>query len=112
MNGEGPEVEKAKRNLPQTLRATLHTLPTALSQASARAHHDNLISSRINDDFGVDEKAYGDLDDHTISLAASIAQDRLAALGWIAGVREWDVGKDEEIPFINPLGSLWTPKEV
>ncbi|KAJ3037066.1 hypothetical protein HK097_003626 [Rhizophlyctis rosea] len=108
---DGPDVEQAKKKIPQALQKSLQTLPTALSQASLRAHQDGLIPSRIKDDFGVGDVPYAELGHHDLGLVASIAQDRLAALGWLAGVREWDVGKDEEVPFVNPLGSLWTPKE-
>ena len=71
----------------------------------------------INGDFGVDGVSYASLDDHKVRDLARVAEARVAALAWMttsasasSNLEIWDY-KDGEVGFINPVGSIWAPRE-
>ncbi|KAI8816240.1 uncharacterized protein EV422DRAFT_623603 [Fimicolochytrium jonesii] len=116
LKGDSEEQKAARKKIPSALHTVMSNLDSALTQASIRATTDHLIDETISvtqpgspemTDFGVDGTPYRALDDHALREANDIAEYRLAALGWLTG-REWDFQRGE-VPFIHPLGSLWTP---
>ncbi|KAJ3023558.1 hypothetical protein HKX48_002431 [Thoreauomyces humboldtii] len=109
LKGDSDDVKEARKKIPSGLKTIMSNMDTALSQASIRASTDGYIEAIVGEDFGVDGTAYRDLDDHMIRDTNDIAENRLAALSWLAG-REWDFERGE-VAFIHPLGSLWHPQE-
>ncbi|KAJ3152081.1 hypothetical protein HDU86_005926 [Geranomyces michiganensis] len=109
LEGDSEDIKEARKKIPSALKNVMANLDQALAQASIRASADGYIDEVAGDDFGVDGVPYKKLDDHAIRDLNDISEHRLAALGWMAG-RDWDFIKGE-VPFIHPLGSLWTPHE-
>ncbi|KAJ3164477.1 hypothetical protein HDU88_005354 [Geranomyces variabilis] len=109
LEGDSEDIKEARKKVPAALKSVMANLESALGQAAARALADGYIDEIVGDDFGVNGVAYKKVDDHGIRDLNDVAEHRLAALGWMAG-RDWDFIKGE-VPFIHPLGSLWTPQE-
>nr|KAJ3421325.1 Microtubule-associated protein, microtubule dynamics during spindle orientation [Polyrhizophydium stewartii] len=67
-----------------------------------------LIAEAVDDDFAVAKGvAYRSLDNHGLRDMERMTESRLAALGWLAGTKQWEFERGE-VKFINPLGSLWS----
>lgn len=86
----------------------MENIEVVISQATERAVADGLVMGNKDGDFEVQGSRYADMDDDQMLRMADISTMRLAALGWLNGVSEWDF---EEVSYINPVNSLWAPKE-
>ncbi|KAK5667449.1 hypothetical protein QVD99_006045 [Batrachochytrium dendrobatidis] len=110
LQSDSPEITQARQKVTAGLRAVMENIEKAISQASQRALADGLISKSVNDDFCVgNNTAYKDMDDHGLRDLERMSAARLAALGWLVGIEEWDYDPSN-VKFINPLGSLWKPQ--
>ncbi|KAJ2997199.1 hypothetical protein HDV02_005797 [Globomyces sp. JEL0801] len=106
-----PESEQAKKKLPPGLKNVMENIEQAISLATDRALADKLITKASKNDFAVfDGIPYSEMDDHSMRDVAVIAENRLAALGWLTGSHEWEYVRGE-LTFINPMGSLFSPEE-
>jgi hypothetical protein len=124
--------ELARKKIPRDLQKVLDGIEEAIGMGAERALAEGFINQVVDNDFAIvaglttssppqetppsstdqiQYKKYALASDHQIRDMGRVAEARLAALGWFAGIRpewEWTEG---QLHFINPLGSLWSPAE-
>ena len=73
-----------------------HSFDAINRMVATGAHGDGLIPEPIAEDFPAFGKAYRDLSEDELSLAASIARERHFALNWLCGYSEdWDMTRTD-----------------
>jgi hypothetical protein len=95
----------------------MQNIEKAIDLGSKRAFQDKLVLNIKDNDFDVNGVAYKGLDDHQLRDMDERIEARMRALGWLSTVPSEDSKLDwwemprGEIPFIHPMGSLWSPEK-
>lgn len=100
------------KKIPKALQNVMNQIEDAIAIGSERAKEEGLITQIVNNDFGVydGKMAYKDVQDHQMRDLARVCEARMACLGWLVGRSDFEY-KEGEVPFINPMGSIWAPEE-
>ncbi|ORZ30126.1 hypothetical protein BCR44DRAFT_115872 [Catenaria anguillulae PL171] len=105
--------------LPKALKDMAKKIDVSILYATSRGLQDGLIDEAVGDDFGIPDaaqagqgkpgwKRYADGSETEWATMRLIAENRLAAFGWLMAGRDWDVNRDD-ISFVNHMSSLWQP---
>jgi hypothetical protein len=99
----------------------MQNIEKAIDLGSRRALQDHLIPAIKDNDFDVNGIAYKGMDDHQLRDMDERIEARMRAFGWLStpstllesekGRVDWWEMPRGEIPFIHPMGSLWSPSE-
>ncbi|KAI9190176.1 hypothetical protein H9P43_001609 [Blastocladiella emersonii ATCC 22665] len=121
---EDPSCDSSDANkIPRAVRDMAKKIDVSIMYAASRSLEDGLISEAVGDDFGIPSrvegaddsapawKRYADGTPEEWAGMRLIAENRMAAFGWLMAGREWDISRDE-IAFVNHMSSIWQPENA